>query len=157
MTDVQEEAGKSGGGRGGRRGASGGASARRQARSGTNLTSLPYIHRQLEPTDVLSAEAVELIENNADILMEEIGVVYSDDAEALQLWKDAGADVQGDRVHFPKGLCRELMKTAPSSFTQHARNPARSVEIGGKHTVFAPVYGPPFVRDLDGARRVCDN
>jgi trimethylamine--corrinoid protein Co-methyltransferase len=117
------------------------------------LTSLPYIHRKLEPTDILSQESIELIEHNADILMEEVGVVYSEDEEALGMWKDAGADVKGDRVHFPKGLCRELMKTAPASFTQHARNPERSVEIGGKTTVFAPVYGPPFVRDLEGERR----
>ncbi len=34
-----------------------------------------------------------------------------------------------------------------------ARNPARSVQIGGDATVFAPVYGPPFVRDLDQGRR----
>ena len=135
------------------RGGGGGAAGRRQARGGLNLTSLPYIHRQLEPTDILSLEAIEIIENNADILMEEVGVIYSEDEEALQMWKDAGADVQGERVHFPKGLCRELMKTAPSSFTQHARNPERNVEIGGKTTVFAPVYGPPFVRDLDGERR----
>ncbi len=54
---------------------------------------------------------------------------------------------------FPKGLCRELLKTAPKEFTQHARNPERSVQIGGKATVFAPVYGPPFVRDLEGNRR----
>ncbi|MEM7289840.1 MAG: trimethylamine methyltransferase family protein [Pseudomonadota bacterium] len=131
----------------------GGASARRQSRSGPQLQSLPYIHRKLEPTDILSLEAIEIIEANADVLMEEVGVIYSDDEEALKLWKDAGADVRGDRVHFPKGLCRELMKTAPASFTQHARNPSRSVEIGGKHTVFAPVYGPPFVRDLEGERR----
>jgi trimethylamine--corrinoid protein Co-methyltransferase len=39
------------------------------------------------------------------------------------------------------------------AFTQHARNPERSVVIGGKTTVFAPVYGPPFVRDLEGGRR----
>lgn len=138
-------------GRGRRTG--GGASGRRQARGGMKLTSLPYIHRKLEPTDILSQESVELIEHNADILMEEVGVVYSEDEEALGMWKDAGADVKGDRVHFPKGLCRELMKTAPASFTQHARNPERSVEIGGKTTVFAPVYGPPFVRDLEGERR----
>ncbi len=152
---VDDMANSAGGGRStGRRGrGGGGAAARRQSRSGPQLTSLPYIHRQLEPTDILSLDAVEIIENNADILMEEVGVIYSDDAEALQMWKDAGADVKGDRVHFPKGLCRELMKTAPSSFTQHARNPARNVEIGGKHTVFAPVYGPPFVRDLEGERR----
>jgi len=144
---------ESGGGRRGRGASGGGALARRQARSGPQLSSLPYIHRHLEPTDILAAETVELIEANADILMEEMGVVYSDDDEALSMWKEAGADVKGDRVHFPKGLCRELMKTAPSSFTQHARNSSRNVEIGGKHTVFAPVYGPPFVRDLEGERR----
>ena len=140
-------------GRGGRRVRGGGGAARRASRSGVHLTSLPYIHRQLDPVDILSLEAIEIIENNADILMEEVGLEYRDDAEALQMWRDAGADVQGERVHFPKGLCRELMKTAPSSFTQHARNPDRSVVIGGKTTVFAPVYGPPFVHDLDGNRR----
>ncbi|MEZ5870540.1 MAG: trimethylamine methyltransferase family protein [Nitratireductor sp.] len=135
------------------RGAGGGAAARRQARSVPQLTSLPYITRQIPPTDILSQEAMDIIEANADTLMEEVGVEYRDDAEALKLWKEAGADVKGERVHFPKGLCRELMKTAPSQFTQYARNPARNVEIGGPHTVFAPVYGPPFVRDLDGQRR----
>jgi trimethylamine---corrinoid protein Co-methyltransferase len=86
-------------------------------------------------------------------VLEEIGIEFRDDAEALALWKEAGCEVRGERVHFPKGLCRSLLQTAPPVFTQHARNPARSVEIGGKATVFAPVYGPPFVRDLDGQRR----
>ena len=57
------------------------------------------------------------------------------------------------RIRFPKGMLRELCKTAPSSFIQHARNPARNVEIGGKKTVFAPVYGPPFYRSYDEGRR----
>lgn len=135
------------------RGAGGGAAARRQARSTPKFESFPNIVRQLPPTDILSTEAIEIIEANADTLMEEVGVEYREDAEALQLWKDAGADVKGERVRFPKGLCRELMKTVPSQFTQHARNPARNVEIGGNNTVFAPVYGPPFVRDLNGERR----
>lgn len=153
MTDgvSGEPEGRRSGGRRARGG--GGAAARRQSRSGPSLVSLPYITRGLEPTNILSDEAIEIIEANADTLMEEVGVAYTDDDEALAMWKDAGADVKGDRVHFPKGLCRELMKTAPSSFTQHARNPERNVVIGGKHTVFAPVYGPPFVRDLEGERR----
>ena len=41
----------------------------------------------------------------------------------------------------------------PREFTQHARNPARNVHIGGKSTVFAPAYGPPFIRNLDEGRR----
>ena len=65
----------------------------------------------------------------------------------------AGADVDGERVRMPRGLVRDLLRAAPAGFTQHARNPERSVEIGGDNTVFAPVYGPPFVRDLDNGRR----
>ena len=57
--------------------------------------------------------------------------------------------MKGERVHFPRGLARQLCATAPKTFTQHARNPAKSVEIGGDNLVFAPVYGPPFVRDLE--------
>ena len=65
-----------------------------------------------------------------------------------------GADVDGERVRFPRGLCRQLVQaTAPAQFTQVARNPANNVEIGGMNTVFAPAYGSPFVRDLDNGRR----
>jgi trimethylamine--corrinoid protein Co-methyltransferase len=114
---------------------------------------MPFITRKLGNYEVLDEEGLSLIERNADTILEEIGIEFRDDAEALALWREAGADVKGERVRFPKGLCRELLKTAPEVFTQHARNPARSVQIGGKATVFAPVYGPPFVRDLDGERR----
>ena len=50
-------------------------------------------------------------------------------------------------------LVRRLLASAPAEFTQVARNPQRSVRIGGRHQVFAPVYGSPFVRDLEGGRR----
>ncbi|RVD52332.1 trimethylamine methyltransferase, partial [Mesorhizobium sp. M8A.F.Ca.ET.023.02.2.1] len=136
------------------RGASGGAAARRAARSGGGPgTQLTYIKRKINVYEVLNEEGLALIEKNTDTVLEEIGIIFRDDAEALQLWKEAGADVKGERVHFPKGLCRSLLKTAPSIYTQHARNSERSVQIGGNATVFAPVYGPPFVRDLDGVRR----
>lgn len=140
----------------GRRGrsASGGAAARRASRSGGGPGQQQfYINRKIGEYEVLDEEGLALIEANADILLEEIGIEFRDDAEALDMWRKAGADVRGERVHFPKGLCRSLLKTAPSVFTQHARNPDRSVQIGGKATVFAPVYGPPFVRDLNGERR----
>ncbi len=141
--------------RGGRRGrrSGGGAEGRRAMRTSSTVQQLTYIKRQIPEYEILGEEGMALIEANADTVQEEIGIEFRDDPEALQMWCDAGADVQGERVHFPKGLCRELMKTAPKQFTQHARNPERSVEIGGKNTVFAPVYGPPFVRDLDGNRR----
>ena len=131
----------------------GGSEARRDRRRGGGMESQRFITRKLKPFEVLSEEGLELIERNADLVLEEIGIEFRGDPEALQMWRDAGADVDGERVRFPKGLCRNLIGTAPAQFTQHARNPARSVEIGGDHTVFAPVYGPPFVRDLEGKRR----
>ena len=136
------------------RAASGGAAARRAARSGGGPgIQQTYIKRAIKVYEVLDEEGLALIEDNADTVLEETGIIFRDDPEALAMWKDAGADVKGDRVHFPKGLPRSLLKTAPSIYTQHARNPERSVQIGGNATVFAPVYGPPFVRDLDGKRR----
>ena len=57
-----ESGGRRSGGRRARGG--GGASARRQSRSTPKLAALPYIHRQLEPTDILSLEAIEIIETN---------------------------------------------------------------------------------------------
>ena len=51
-------------------------------------------------------------------------------------------------------MCRSIIQaSAPREFTQHARNPLRSVVIGGDRTVMAPAYGPPFVRCLDKGRR----
>jgi trimethylamine--corrinoid protein Co-methyltransferase len=135
---------------GGRRG----RDARRAARGGGGPgVQLPYITRSIATYDVLSEEGLALIEANADTVLEEIGIEFRDDPEAREMWKKAGADVKDERVRFPKGLCRSLLKTAPETFVQHARNPERNVEIGGKATVFAPVYGPPFVRDLEGKRR----
>ena len=132
----------------------GGRDARRQLRSGAGAgQARPFITRNLPPVDILSDEAAEIIEANAETILEEIGIDFLEDEEARSMLKDAGCDVRGERVHFPRGLARKLCETAPSSFTQHARNPDRSVEIGGNNMVFAPVYGPPFVRDLADERR----
>ncbi len=136
-----------------RRRARGGSAARRRARGRRAITQLPYIKRTLPPSEVLDDEGLDIIETNAETILAEIGIEFRDDAEALALWRDAGADVKDARVRLPRGLARSLLETAPASFTQHARNPERNVQIGGDATVFAPVYGPPFVRDLDRGRR----
>ena len=131
-----------------------GRDAKRAARSARASASIPYITRKIPYYEVLDEEGLATMEHNADTILEEIGIDFRDDAEALEIWKAAGADVQGERVHFARGMCRALVqRTAPREFTQHARNPARSVVIGGKNTVFAPAYGSPFVRNLDEGRR----
>ncbi|MDU8926879.1 trimethylamine methyltransferase family protein [Alisedimentitalea sp. MJ-SS2] len=136
-----------------RRSRSGGGAARRAARNTVSFDTARYITRNIPNLEVMNEEALEIIEANADTILEEVGVNFLDNPGALERWRQAGADVRGERVHIPRGLARELCKTAPSTFTQHARNPDRNVEIGGKNLVLAPVYGPPFVRDLAGGRR----
>ncbi|MFT6088652.1 trimethylamine methyltransferase family protein [Sulfitobacter sp.] len=136
-----------------RRGRGGGGAARRAERSAVSFETAKYIERNIPNFEILTEESLEIIERNADIVLEEIGVNFPDNPEALELWRAAGATVTGDRVRMPRGLARELCKTAPSEFTQHARNPDRNVVIGGRNLVLAPVYGPPFVRDAAGGRR----
>jgi trimethylamine--corrinoid protein Co-methyltransferase len=110
--------------------------------------------RSSSAREVLDEEGLQLIETNADTVLEEIGIEFRDFPEALALFKDAGADIDGERVRFPRGLCRSIVqKSAPAEYTQHARNPDRSVIIGGRRTVLVPSYGSPFVHDLDQGRR----
>ncbi|MEL5876863.1 trimethylamine methyltransferase family protein [Cereibacter sphaeroides] len=136
-----------------RRARGGGGSARRAERTAVRMDTAKFITRNIPNFEILNEEALQIIEWNAETVLEEIGVNFLENPAALQRWRDAGADVRGERVHIPRGLARKLCATAPSSFTQHARNPERNVEIGGKNLVLAPVYGPPFVRDREGGRR----
>jgi trimethylamine--corrinoid protein Co-methyltransferase len=132
----------------------GGRAARQAARLATTVASQPFLTRALKPLDIVSEEGLSLLEENADTILEQVGVDFKDHPSALELLAGAGAEVDGERVRFPRGLCRKIVTDhAPSSFVQHARNGSRSVEIGGDATVFAPNYGSPFVHDLDQGRR----
>ena len=133
---------------------SGGRAARQALRLAAHAEHIPFLTRTLAPFEVLNEEGLSLLEENADTILQEVGLEFRGDADALRLFREAGADVDGVRVRFPRGMCRSIVQaTAPRQFTQYARNEARNVEIGGMHTVFAPNYGSPFVRDLDKGRR----
>ncbi|MEM9583150.1 MAG: trimethylamine methyltransferase family protein [Pseudomonadota bacterium] len=136
-----------------RRARGGGGAARRSARTAVSFETAKYIERNIPNFEVLNEEALEIIETNAETVLAEIGVNFVDNPAALERWREAGADVEGERVRIPRGLARQLCATAPSMITQHARNPERNVQIGGNNLVIAPVYGPPFVRDREGGRR----
>lgn len=112
-----------------------------------------YVKRQIPFYEFLSEDNLVRLEEQADWIIQEIGLEFREDPVALEIWENAGADVDDTRVRAPKGMIRELCKTAPQEFTQHSRNPHRAVRIGGQNQVFAPVYGPPFVRDLEKGRR----
>jgi trimethylamine--corrinoid protein Co-methyltransferase len=123
-------------------------------RAAQSVERVTYLTRTMEPYEIVSEEGLSIIEDNAETILAEIGVEIRDYPSALPVFAAAGAEVNGTRVRFPRGLCRSIVQaSAPAQYTQHARNPENNVEIGGKHTVFAPNYGSPFVHDLDKGRR----
>ena len=140
--------------------ARGGADARRAARTSTAIKQAGYIRREIKTYEPFTDEQLELIEHNAETVLQETGIDVYEDEEVVGMWKAAGAEAKVSpndprrfRLRFPRGLVRSLIKTAPREYVQYARNPANNVVIGGNNTVFAPVYGPPFIRNLDEGRR----
>ena len=128
---------------------------------------LPAIERKIPSYELFTDEVLELVLNNAETLLQEVGLDLVNCPRAAKAFANAGMSVRlvetsggsGAKdqtihnVRFDRGWCRTQMQTLPGTFTQQARNPVRSLPIGGNRTAFAPVYGPPFVRDLEGGRR----
>ncbi|HEY6117798.1 MAG TPA: trimethylamine methyltransferase family protein, partial [Candidatus Dormibacteraeota bacterium] len=106
----------------------------------------------LKPYDLLSGEAVETIHGQAMTILEEIGVDFLHD-RARDIFAKAGMRVEENRVRFDPAFVLEQVAKTPATFELQARNPKRSVVLGGDNVVTAPVYGPPFVTDLERGRR----
>ena len=130
-----------------------GRAARQHARQGDAQRGPAYLTRKIPPYELLSAEGLASVEAHADRILSEVGIEIRGDDEALRLFRDAGATVVDNLVRFDAGHVNALCATAPREFTQLARNPERSVQIGGNHVVLAPAYGSPFVHDLVNGRR----
>jgi len=108
--------------------------------------------RHIPIYEILQPEGIEIIHEKSLEVLEEVGVDFYLE-EAREILSRNGAKVEGETAYFTPDLVEEHLSHAPSQFTQIARNPENNVLIGGKNAVFAPVYGPPFVQDLDGGRR----
>ena len=129
-----------------------GRGARKAVRQKRDTQMLPALKRSLPLTEPLSEEQVVLIDEASMGILEEVGVVFRDPI-ALEDWKRAGADVRGETVHLDRGMVRELIATIPSRFTLHARNHANDLPFGGDHSIFVPMTGAPYLRDLNDERR----
>ena len=105
-------------------------------------------------TPVVSEDELEAIHDASLTILEEMGMDFMH-AEAREILKKAGADVRpgSERVRFDRNLILQAIKTCPSEFTLHARNPERNIRIGGKNLAFAQVASPPNCSDMQGGRR----
>jgi trimethylamine---corrinoid protein Co-methyltransferase len=102
--------------------------------------------------EILSEDAMDVIDRGWRRLVSEIGVEFLL-PEAVDLLVKAGQTLEGEnRIRFDPEFILEQVAKAPHEFELQARNPEHSAHIGGNHMVFAPVYGPPFIREGDTRR-----
>lgn len=129
-------------------------SRRRDARRAANQpVAVKPLMNNLPLTEVLSPAGVDTIHRASMRLLKDHGILIIDYPPALETFKANGAKVDGELVKIDEDTLMHFVRQTPPTFTQLARNPANSITIGGKSTVFAPVYGPPFVGSLDWGRR----
>jgi trimethylamine--corrinoid protein Co-methyltransferase len=105
--------------------------------------------------DYLASEAVDQIHDTSLMVLEKYGIEFNH-PEAVEILERAGAEVadrETNLIKFPRALVLQEIAHAPAEFALHARNPQHNVTVGGNHMVTAPVYGPPFVHDIDRGRR----
>jgi trimethylamine--corrinoid protein Co-methyltransferase len=96
--------------------------------------------------EILDEFALQELERGWRRIVSDLGIEFLHD-EALDYLRGAGQQVDGQLVKFDPDWILEQVAKAPAEFTLQARNPDRSVQIGGKHMVFSAVYGCPFVRE----------
>ena len=101
--------------------------------------------------EILSADAMAVLDMGWRRLVSDMGVEFMSQ-RALDLFRAAGQQVEGNNVKFDPEFILAQVAKAPREFDVQARNPANSVHIGGDSMVFAANYGSPFVRDLDVRR-----
>ena len=113
----------------------------------------PQPKRPFPPTPIVSEDKLEAVHQASLQVLQEIGIDVLH-AGARQILQQAGATVGPEiRVRFDPAMVEAAVGLAPTSFTLHARNPARNLVIGDDHLAFCSVASTPNSFDRDGGRR----
>jgi len=86
----------------------GGREARAAERATAAAVDLVQPQRRIPTYELLDADALDRLEAHADWILDEVGVDVRGDEEARELFRSAGARVDGERVQFDPGLVRQL-------------------------------------------------
>ena len=129
---------------------------RERAIRSTGLRQLPFarIRNPYRPVELMSADQIEAIHDASLRLLAEVGFEVLHE-ESRKILKAGGAmvDEATMRVRCDPAMIEAVIATAPASFTMHARDPQKSLLIGGDNLIFTAVGGPAFANDLDRGRR----
>ncbi len=102
--------------------------------------------------ELLSASDLEQIHRTSVRLLDQVGIAFPQE-DALAVFQAHGVRVEAGRVYLTESQVMERLRDIPKQFTLHARNPQRSLTVGGGSTVFAPGYGAPFLVDAELGKR----
>lgn len=134
----------------------GGRHARRQLRNNSIEPMLPTLERGIPYMELLNQEQLMKIHHASLDILEEVGVDFRDDI-AIEQWREAGATISsesdGYRVKIDRKLVMDLIASIPETITYHARDPEKNVTIGQGKSIFVPMTGAPFIRNLEGERK----
>jgi trimethylamine--corrinoid protein Co-methyltransferase len=108
---------------------------------------------QLPLYELLDAAGVQRVHDTSMEILSEVGIAFYDE-ESVAILREHGVRVdENDLAYFDESMVMEYVSKAPSQFTQLARNPQNNLTVGGNNVIFAPVYGPPFLWEMNRGRR----
>lgn len=125
---------------------------RRKQQQSVAVSQITQPVRRIPTYDLLDEESLDRLHEVSLEILSKAGVLFLHD-EAQEILQEHGIRVEDDTAFFEPEQIEAHISKAPSKFTQRARNEENNVLIGGDHLCFAPVYGPPFVRDRKAGRR----
>lgn len=130
-----------------------GRERRKTAREAQVTPRLSTIRYGIKPVEIVDADELQRVHNASLEILKEVGIDFRDEV-ALAQWKEAGADVRGKRVHIDGDMVEGLLAMAPERFEMVGRNPSTRFELSVDTVSFCPMQGAPYIRDLDGVRRL---
>jgi len=116
--------------------------------------SYRHLVNPFEPLKVFSEDQVAAIHEAALTVLENQGMkVLLPEARETYARGGASVDESTLMVRIDRGLVAAALTTAPRDVTLHARDPAHSMPVSGRHVIFAPTSGPPNIMDTSGGKR----
>ena len=100
---------------------SGGRAGRQALRASHVVEAETYLTRTMKPFEIVSDEGLEIIEHNAETILQEVGIEIRDYPSALKVYADAGASVDGTRVRFHAACAGRSCRPARRANTSSTR------------------------------------
>ncbi|MGD8209633.1 MAG: trimethylamine methyltransferase family protein, partial [Desulfobacterales bacterium] len=100
----------------------------------------------------LSEEELNRLHSATMEILRDVGISFGE-PDALKIFKNHGVKVDGDKVFLTEDQITNALDTVPAQFSVAARDPEKSVVLGGDNLVFTPGYGTVFITSETGDLR----